>query len=138
VVGLLAAAPAGAEELEVNISADTAFILGVVATIVALLLAWVLLRLAGPWMLAQGSGIRLSLSELVGMRMRRSDASLIVATAATLHKLGESVSIPELEAAYLSLPHNQRSLTELMRSVRPQLVTRLEAEAKSRASRSYS
>jgi len=34
--------------------------------------------------------------------------------------------------AYLSLPDTQRSLTELMRSVRPQLVARLEAEAKSR------
>jgi uncharacterized protein YqfA (UPF0365 family) len=120
---------------EVEISTETAFILGVVSTIVALSLAWVLLRLAGPWIMAQSQGVQLSLLELVGMRMRRSDASLIVATAAALKKLDESVSISELEVAYLSLPESQHTLTELMRSVRPHLVARLESELKSRAPR---
>ena len=85
--------------------------------------------------MAQSQGVQLSLLELVGMRMRRSDASLIVATAAALKKLDESVPIFELEVAYLSLPESQHTLTELMRSVRPQLVSRLESELKSRAPR---
>ena len=113
-----------------DISAETAFILGVVATIVTLLVAWGLFRLAGPWVMAHASGVPLSLAELLGMRMRSSDAGLIVATAAALSKLGEPVTVFELEVAYLSLPDAERNLTELMRSVRPQLVARLEREAK--------
>jgi hypothetical protein len=69
------------------------------------------------------------------MRIRGSDAELIVATAIALNKCGEPVSLIDLEAAYLSLPDTQHNLTEMMRSVRPQLVTRLEADVQARAAR---
>jgi hypothetical protein len=70
---------------------------------------------------------------VVGMRMRRTDAGLIAATAIALSKLGQPVPVLELEVAYLSLPEGQRTMTDLMRSVRPKLVTELEARAKLRS-----
>jgi uncharacterized protein YqfA (UPF0365 family) len=96
---------------------------------------WALFRLAGPWVTARANGVPLSLLELFGMRMRGSDVDLIVATAVTLTKLGEPVVLSEIEVAYLSAPNHSRNLTELMRSVRPQLVARLELEAKAREAR---
>jgi hypothetical protein len=69
------------------------------------------------------------------MRMRGTDADLIVATAVTLTKLGEPVALSEIEIAYLSMPDHQRTPAELMRNVRPQLVARLEAEAQARVGR---
>jgi len=107
----------------------------VLTTIITLVVVWSVFRLTGPWIMAKANGIPLSLAELVGMRMRGSDAGLIVATAAALSKLGEPVSVIDLEVAYLSLPDTRRTVTEIMRNVRPQLVTRLEADVQSRAAR---
>jgi uncharacterized protein YqfA (UPF0365 family) len=118
---------------EAYISPQSGFLLGVAVTLATLLLGWSLLRLTGPWLNARVNGIPLSLPELIGMRMRRSDAGLIVTTAVALSRLGEPAKVSELELAYLSLPDNQRNLTELMRSVRPKLTARLDAEARSRA-----
>ena len=98
-------------------------------------MGWGLFRLAGPWVTARANGVPLSLPELIGMRMRDSDADLIVATAVTLTKLGEPVALSEIEVAYLSTPNHARNLTELMRSVRPHLVARLESEVKAREAR---
>jgi uncharacterized protein YqfA (UPF0365 family) len=106
-----------------------------VSTLVTLLVLWILLRVAGPWFMAYANGIPMSLIQLVGMGIRRSDAGLIVATATTLSKLGETVSLIDLEVAYLSLPDTQHNVTEMMRSVRPQLVARLEADVQARAAR---
>ena len=116
-----------------DISPETAFVLGVVSTLAILLVGWAVLRLTGPWVNARMNKLPLSLLELIGMRLRGSDAGLIVTTAVALNRLGESVAISELEVAYLSLPDTQRSLTDLMRGVRPHLVARLETEAQSRA-----
>ncbi len=120
---------------EAEISVETAFFLGVVSTLVTLVVGWALLRLTGPWVNAKANGIPLSLLDLIGMRLRRTDAGLLVNTAVVLQRLGESVELSELEVAYLSLPENKQDLTELMRSVRPQLTARLEAEAQARAAR---
>jgi uncharacterized protein YqfA (UPF0365 family) len=118
---------------EVDISTESAFILGVVSTLATLLVLWILLRLTGPWIMAYANGIPMTLIELVGMGIRGSDAGLIVATAIALSKFGEPVSLIDLEAAYLSLPDTQHNVTEMMRSVRPRLVTRLEADLQARA-----
>jgi uncharacterized protein YqfA (UPF0365 family) len=106
-----------------------------VATLVTLLVGWAFLRLVGPWMNARVNSIPLSLPELIGMRMRGSDAGLIVTTAVVLSRLGERVPVVELEASYMAVPRTQRTISEIMRGVRPQLVARLEEEAKSRAPR---
>ena len=103
------------------------------ATLATLLVGWASLRLLGPWINARVNNIPLSLPELIGMRMRGSDAGLIVTTAVALSRLGEHVPVIELEVAYMAVPPTQRTITEIMRDVRPKLVARLEAEAKSRA-----
>jgi uncharacterized protein YqfA (UPF0365 family) len=114
-------------------SPQSGFAWGVVATIAGLLLVWWLLRVLSPWLMARASGVPLSMMQVVGMRMRRSDAGLIAATAIAFSKLGEEVPVLELEVAYLTLPESQRTMTDLMRSVRPELVAQLEARAKLRS-----
>lgn len=108
------------------------FILGVAATLIGLLLTWGILRLLGPWIMARASGVPLSMAEALGMRMRHTDVDMVVGTAIAFHKVGEPVSLLELEAAYMALPENRRTMTDLMRSVRPQVVANLEAKAKLR------
>jgi uncharacterized protein YqfA (UPF0365 family) len=61
-------------------SPQSGFAWGVVATIAGLLLAWWLFRVLGPWVMARASGVPLSMTTVVGMRMRRTDAGLIAAT----------------------------------------------------------
>ena len=99
------------------------------------MVGWALLRLTGPWVNAKANGVPLSLLDLIGMRLRSTDAGLLVNAAVVLQRLGEPVELSELEVAYLSLPENKHDLTELMRSVRPQLTARLEAKAQARAAR---
>jgi uncharacterized protein YqfA (UPF0365 family) len=71
--------------------------------------------------------------EALGMRLRHTDVNMIVGAAIALHKVGEPVSLLDLEAAYMALPDNRRTMTDLMRSVRPQAAASLESMAKQRA-----
>ena len=52
---------------------------------------------------------------------------LVVGTATAFTKVGEPVSLVELEAAYMALPDSRRTMGDLMRSVRPRVVADLEA-----------
>jgi uncharacterized protein YqfA (UPF0365 family) len=109
-----------------------AYLLGVATAFGAILLGWFVVRLAGPWLMAKANGTSISLVQVLGMRMRGSDARMIVAASGVLSRGGEEVSPVDLEAAYLGLPAGKRDVTELLRAVRPDLLARLERESRSR------
>jgi uncharacterized protein YqfA (UPF0365 family) len=110
----------------------TAYLLGVVTGSAGVLLLWFVFRLLSPWIAASATGAPVSLVQVFGMRMRGSDPGLIVVALNTLAKLGETVPAAEVEAAYLGLPADQRNLSALIRATRPSVMTRLEADLRTR------
>jgi uncharacterized protein YqfA (UPF0365 family) len=107
-----------------------AYVLGVVTAIAGLAILWFLFRLLSPWAMAQAGGTPISLVEILGMRLRGSDPVLIVSALNVLRRVGETASPSEVEVTYLGLPADQRKLDALLRALRPEVVARLEADAR--------
>lgn len=106
----------------------SAYFLGVATALGGLTAIWLVLRILGPWITARASGVPLTMLNLIGMRMRKTDPGTIVSTLVILAKLGEMIPVHQLEAIYMTLPHNQRNPTALLRAARPELVDRLKQE----------
>lgn len=99
----------------------TAFFLGVVSTVVTLIVFWLLLRALKPWIAARFAGVNLGFGQFVGMRLRNTDPNVIVGALVILAKRGESIDPLHLEATYLSLSDDQRTIPGLVDAVRAKL-----------------
>ena len=88
---------------------DTLWIvLGVVGALVVLILAFVLGQFANLWVQALFSNARVSLAELIGMRLRKVDLRTIVYSRIRAKKAGLDISTNQLESHYLAggrVPH---------------------------------
>lgn len=101
-----------------------------IAAGVGLLLLGGILWLSWPYFVSRASGVSIPWTTVIGMRIRGTDPSQIVTALVALDRLGETVSLAEIEAAFMSLPHGQRDWSALVRRVRPALISRLEQRLK--------
>ena len=81
---------------------DLFFTLGIALVIIILLMLFFTFVPVGLWITAFFSGVRVSISTLIGMRLRRVVPSRIVNPMIKATKAGLSIDINELEAHYLA------------------------------------
>jgi uncharacterized protein YqfA (UPF0365 family) len=55
-----------------------AYFLGVGTTLALLLILWVALRIAEPWVMAQAAAVPIGFLHIVGMRIRKTDPGVVV------------------------------------------------------------
>lgn len=92
------------------------WLLGFACGVAATGLAWVGFGVISPWIRSFLSGGRISLFQVIGMRLRGSPASLIVDAHVSLLHRGEAIRIQEVESRYLAHRgriHSSRELVEL-------------------------
>lgn len=81
-------------------------ILMIVFAVVAMLMAVcslvVFAQIFSPWMQAFLSGVPVSVLELVGMRLRKTDAKAVVRFLIMARQAGVEISSREMESAYLA------------------------------------
>ena len=99
-----------------------AYLLGVASTFAVLLLLWLGLRVLEPWIMARAANVQIGFLHVVGMRLRKTDPRVIVPALVALAKREEPMSAGQLEAIYMTLPEDQRTLGGLLRAARPDLV----------------
>lgn len=97
------------------------YLAGFVSGVVSLLVLQVLLLCIHPWLRAFTSGGRVSLSSILGMRLRGNPATLIIDAYVSLLHAGKTVTLSQVESLYITERSYVRHSGDLVRLVKEQL-----------------
>jgi uncharacterized protein YqfA (UPF0365 family) len=73
----------------------------VIFFIVVLVALFMLARVFAPWIRAYTSGVPLSVLQIIGMRLRKTDVQAVLGALVTATQAGAPVSCADMERAYL-------------------------------------
>jgi uncharacterized protein YqfA (UPF0365 family) len=104
----------------IDASAVTAIVWLVVALVIAVILISVFLRFVplGLWITALAAGVHVSISSLIGMRLRRIQPKRLVDPLIKARKAGLDVTLPELETHFLAGGNVDRVINALIAAQR--------------------
>jgi uncharacterized protein YqfA (UPF0365 family) len=100
-----------------------AYLLGVGTTLALLLILWMGLRIAEPWIMARAAAIPIGFPHILGMRLRKTDPAVVVGALVVLTKADQPIQPLQLEALYMTLPERQRSVDDLVKAARESMAT---------------